>query len=69
MRVSDPQRFANRVTTPTGVALLGVSFYLGVFTNILFYGAPITLPVTMALASLGFGCLSLSAKYKGETND
>jgi hypothetical protein len=67
MRVSDPQRFANRVTTPAGVALIGASVYIGVFTNILFYGTPITLIVSVALASLGIGCLQQSAKYKGES--
>ncbi len=70
MRVSDHQRFARRVTTPAGVALTGAGIYVGAFTNILFFGAPITLTVAMFIASLGVGCLAHSYKHtKGETNE
>lgn len=42
MHIADRKRFTWRVKRPTIYALVALTFYIGVFTNIYFYGFPVT---------------------------
>lgn len=60
MKVTNYQRFRNRVLYPVSAILFALAFYIAWFRNIYFYGQPITLIVVMALVGAGFAV----ANYK-----
>lgn len=60
MKVSNYQRFRNRVLYPVSAILFAVALYITWFRSVYFYGQPITLIVVMALVGAGFAV----ANYK-----
>ena len=62
MRIADRQRFTWRVKRPTIYALVFASLYIGVFTNVYFYGYPITGFVMMAPLVGAFGIVETIKK-------
>ena len=62
MRVSNYQRFRNRVLYPISGIFLVMGFYIAWFKSIYFYGQPITLIVVMALVVGGLAIANYKPK-------
>ena len=63
MRVSNYQRFRNRVLYPVSAIFFALAFYITWFKSIYFYGQPITLFVVLALVGAGFSIASSKPKH------
>lgn len=63
MKVSNYQRFRNRVLYPVSAVLFAVALYIAWFTTILFYGQPVTLIVVMALVVAGFAVANYKPRH------
>ena len=53
MRISNYEKFRNRVLIPLSVPFYAFGAYLGLFMNVYFQGQPITLFVSFALIAVG----------------
>jgi len=63
MKISNYEKFRNRVLIPLSVPFYAFGAYLGLFMNVYFRGQPITFIVSFAL--IGTGMAISSYKPKG----
>ena len=58
VRVTDHKKFKRRVQMPFGIPLLALGMYIGIFTNIFFYGEPITFFVSGFVVAMSIAVLT-----------